>query len=57
MSPGAALAFLLAGPATRLTAPAALGTLLNWRALLGYAAYIVLGATVPGTILNLATGS
>ena len=57
MSPGTALALLLAGPATRLMALAALGTLLNWRALLGYAAYIVLGPTVLGTILNLATGS
>ena len=53
MSPGAALAFFLAGPATRLTALAALGTLLNRRALVAYVAYIVAGAALAGTALNL----
>ncbi len=53
MSPGAALAFFLAGPATRLTALAALGTLLNRRALVVYVAYVVVGAALVGTVLNL----
>jgi len=57
MSPGAALAFFLAGPATRLTALAAMGTLLNRRALAGYVAYVVVGATVAGFTLNLALGA
>ncbi|MBE9508824.1 MAG: permease, partial [Chloroflexi bacterium] len=48
MSPGAALAFFLAGPATRLTALAALGTLLNRRALIAYVAYVVAGAALAG---------
>jgi uncharacterized membrane protein YraQ (UPF0718 family) len=56
MSPGAALAFFLAGPATRLTALAALGTLLNRRALVAYVAYVVAGAALAGTALNLAWG-
>ena len=57
MSPGAALAFFLAGPATRLTALAALGTLLNRRALIAYVAYVVTGAALAGTVLNLALGT
>ena len=57
MSPGAALAFFLAGPATRLTALAALGTLLNRRALLAYVTYVVVGAALLGTALNLALGA
>lgn len=48
----ALLAFLLAGPATRFTALAAMGTLLNRRALLAYIAYIVIGAVVIGTVLG-----
>jgi uncharacterized membrane protein YraQ (UPF0718 family) len=56
MSHGAALAFFLAGPATRLTALAALGTLLNRRALIAYIAYIVAGAALAGTALNLTLG-
>ena len=54
ISPGATLAFFLAGPATRLTALAALGTLLNRRALIAYVAYVVVGAALAGTALNLA---
>jgi hypothetical protein len=54
ISPGAALAFFLAGPATRLTALAALGTLLNRRALIAYVAYVIAGAALAGTTLNLA---
>ena len=54
MSPGAALTFFLAGPATRVTALAAMGTLLNRRALIAYVAYIVAGAVLMGTALNLA---
>jgi uncharacterized membrane protein YraQ (UPF0718 family) len=57
MSPGAALSFLLAGPATRLTSLAALGTLLNRRALIAYVAYVVVGAALAGTALNLALGA
>ncbi len=53
MSPGAALAFFLAGPATRLTSLAALGALLNRRALVAYAAYVVVGAALVGIVLNL----
>lgn len=56
MSPGAALAFFLAGPATRLTALAALGTLLKRRALMAYVVYIVVGAALAGTVLNVALG-
>ena len=57
MSPGAALAFFLAGPATRLTSLAALGTLLNRRALVAYVAYVVAGAALMGTLFNLVTGA
>jgi uncharacterized membrane protein YraQ (UPF0718 family) len=57
MSPGAALAFFLAGPATRLTSLAALGTLLNRRALVAYVAYVVAGAALMGTLFNLLTGA
>jgi len=57
MSPGAALAFFLAGPATRLTALAALGTLLNRQALIAYVAYVVAGAAVVRTMLNLVLGA
>jgi uncharacterized membrane protein YraQ (UPF0718 family) len=56
MSPGAALAFFLAGPATRLTSLAALGTLLNRRALAAYVAYVVAAAALAGTVLNLVVG-
>lgn len=57
MSPGAALTFFLAGPATRLTALAALGTLLNRRALIAYTGYVVVGAALVGMALNLTLGS
>jgi len=57
MSPGAALAFFLAGPSTRVTALAALGSLLNRRALAIYIGYIVAGASLAGVALNLLTGS
>lgn len=57
MSPGAALAFFLAGPATRVASLAALGTLLNRRALIGYVAYVVVGAALVGTMLNLVMGA
>jgi len=56
MSSGAALAFFLAGPATRVTAIAALGTLLNRRALIVYVAYVVAGAALVGTVFNLVLG-
>jgi uncharacterized membrane protein YraQ (UPF0718 family) len=57
MSPGAALAFFLAGPATRLTSLAALGTLLDRRALIAYVAYVVVGAVLAGTALDLVVGA
>lgn len=57
MSPGAALAFFLAGPATRLTSLAAMGTLLNRRALAVYVAYVVVGAALAGLALNLIMGT
>lgn len=57
MSPGAALAFFLAGPATRLTALAAMRTLLNRRALVAYVAYVVAGAVLAGTLLNVVFGA
>jgi uncharacterized membrane protein YraQ (UPF0718 family) len=57
MSPGAALAFLLVGAATRPTALAALGTLVSRRALLAYAILVVAGATALGIGLDLAWGS
>ncbi|MEA3339691.1 MAG: permease [Chloroflexota bacterium] len=56
MSPGAALTFFLAGPATRLTSLAALGALLNRRALIAYTAYIIVGAALVGAALNLILG-
>jgi len=56
MSYGAALAFFLAGPATRLTSLAALGTLLNRRALIAYTAYVIVGAALVGAALNLILG-
>lgn len=56
MSPGAALAFFLAGPTTRLTSLAALGTLLNRRALAIYLVYVVTGAALAGLVLNLVLG-
>jgi len=52
MGRGAALAFLLSGPATRVTALAAVGTLLNRRALVAYAVCLVAGAMLVGTMLG-----
>jgi uncharacterized membrane protein YraQ (UPF0718 family) len=52
MSPGAALAFLLTGPATRVTALAAMSSLLNRRALIAYIAYIIIGAMIMGLFLG-----
>jgi len=49
---GAALAFLLSGPATRVTALAAVGSLLNRRALIAYVVYIVIGAAIVGLMLG-----
>ncbi len=57
MSPGAALAFFLAGPSTRVTALAALGSLLNRRALAIYIGYIVVGAALAGAALNIVMGA
>jgi uncharacterized membrane protein YraQ (UPF0718 family) len=52
MSPGVALAFLLTGPATRVTALAAMSSLLNRRALIAYIAYIIIGAVIMGLFLG-----
>ena len=52
MGPGVALAFLLTGPATRVTALAAMSSLLNHRALIAYIAYIILGAVIMGLFLG-----
>jgi len=52
LGPAAALTFLLSGPATRATALAAMGSLLNRRALVAYVVYIVLGAMIIGLVLG-----
>jgi uncharacterized protein len=51
-SPAAILTFLLSGPATRVTALAAVGSLLNRKALMVYVVYIVFGAVVMGLLLG-----
>jgi Ni/Fe-hydrogenase subunit HybB-like protein len=48
-----ALAFLLSGPATRVSALAAMGSLLNRKALTAYLVYIVAGAIIIGLISQL----
>lgn len=52
MSPSAVLAFLLSGPATRMAALAAIGSLLNRRALVLYILYVVTGAVILGVLLG-----
>ena len=52
MSRGAALAFFLAGPATRVTALAALATILSRRALILYVAFVLVGAMGLGYLFN-----
>jgi uncharacterized membrane protein YraQ (UPF0718 family) len=54
MSRGAALAFFLAGPATRVTALAALATVLSRRALVLYVAFVLVGAVGLGYLFNIA---
>jgi uncharacterized membrane protein YraQ (UPF0718 family) len=53
MSQGAALAFFLAGPATRVTALAALATVLSRRALALYVAFVLAGAVGLGYLFNI----
>jgi uncharacterized membrane protein YraQ (UPF0718 family) len=53
MSRGAALAFFLAGPATRVTALAALATVLSRRALILYVAFVLVGAAGLGYLFNI----
>jgi uncharacterized membrane protein YraQ (UPF0718 family) len=53
MSRGAALAFFLAGPATRVTALAALATVLSRRALVLYVAFVLVGAVGLGYVFNI----
>lgn len=52
MSPGAAVAFLISGAATRATALAAVGSLLHPRALVVYGLYVVAGAIGVGLLLG-----
>jgi uncharacterized membrane protein YraQ (UPF0718 family) len=52
MSRGAALAFFLAGPATRVTALAALATVLSRRALVLYVVFALVGAVGLGYLFN-----
>jgi uncharacterized membrane protein YraQ (UPF0718 family) len=51
LNPGMSLAFLLSGPATRVNVLAAMGSLLNRRALVAYIVYIIVGAAVMGALL------
>lgn len=53
MAPGAALAFLLSGPATKMTNLTALGAILGKRNLALYVAFNILGAIVLGYLYNL----
>jgi uncharacterized membrane protein YraQ (UPF0718 family) len=53
MSRGAVLAFFLAGPATRVTALAALATVLSRRALILYVGFVLVGAVGLGYLFNL----
>ncbi len=53
MSRGAALAFFLAGPATRVTALAALTTVLSRRALVLYVVFVLVGAVGLGYLFNI----
>jgi uncharacterized membrane protein YraQ (UPF0718 family) len=53
MSRGAALAFFLAGPATRVTALAALATVLSRRALVLYVVFALVGAVGLGYLFNI----
>ncbi len=52
MNAGSALAFLLSGPATRVTALAAMGSLLNRRALIVYVVYVIAAAVILGLLLG-----
>lgn len=53
LPPGAALAFMIAGPATRLQVLAALKTIMNKKALAGYVTIIIIWAVMMGIIANL----
>jgi len=52
MTPGAALAFLTAGPATRITPLAALAAVLNKRILVYYVFLVFVGATILGYVYD-----
>jgi uncharacterized membrane protein YraQ (UPF0718 family) len=52
MHPAAAVAYLLSGPATRITVLAVMGTLLKRRALVAYAVYVTVGAVIVGLLLG-----
>lgn len=52
MNPGAALAFLIAGPTTTLPAMAAVWGLVKWRIFALYVLFALLGAVVLGVVYN-----
>lgn len=53
MNPGAALAFLIAGPTTTLPAMAAVWGLVKWRVFALYVSFALLGAVVLGVVYSL----
>ena len=52
MSTGAAMAFLIVGPATRITALTALGSFLSRRMIVFYVAFLILFSFLLGLFLN-----
>jgi uncharacterized protein len=56
MNPGAALAFLIAGPTTTLPAMAAVWGLVKWRIFALYVSFALVGAVVLGTIYLFVNG-
>lgn len=53
MNPGAALAFLIAGPTTTLPAMAAVWGLVKWRIFALYVSFALVGAMILGVLYNL----
>ncbi|MCL4263468.1 MAG: permease [Anaerolineae bacterium] len=53
MNPGAALAFLIAGPTTTLPAMAAVWGLVKWRVFALYVSFALIGAVIMGMLYNL----
>ncbi len=54
LDPGAALVFMLAGPATNIATILVVGRFLGWRSLAAYLASIVAGSLLFGTLLDFA---